>query len=250
MKKISILLLFSLPLFILAACGEDNTEGDIDTDLSELKQLEVALDVTEEADINETVEMNAAVTHGDEDVDDADEVVFEVWEESDQDNSEMIDSTNNDDGSYSAETTFDHDGLFHIQSHVTARETHTMPEKEVTVGDGGDYDDLEADGDDEFETDGFEIMFMKPEDVKVGEETELMTHILIDEDPLKGAQVRYEIWNHDESSQHKWEDADETSDGEYVTNYTFEDKGNYIVQIHVEDDDDLHEQKEHKLEVK
>ena len=31
--------------------------------------------------------------------------------------------------------------LFHIQVHVTARGMHTMPKKEVTVGDGGHYEE-------------------------------------------------------------------------------------------------------------
>ena len=52
-----------------------------------------------------------------------------------------IESVNEKDGLYTAETTFDHDGLFHIQVHVTARGFHTMPIKEVTVGDGGQYEE-------------------------------------------------------------------------------------------------------------
>lgn len=249
MKKISVFLLFSLPLFMLVACGNNN-QSDVDTDLSELEILEANLEVTEEVDVDDTVEMNADVTYGDEDVDDADEVVFEVWEENDKDNSEMIDSTNNGDGSYTADTTFDHDGLFHIQVHVTAREMHTMPKKEVTVGDGGNYDDVEADAEGDFHTNGFDMMFMEPEDVKAGEEIELMAHIHIDDKPLADAQVRYEIWKSDESGQHEWEETKANSDGEYTTSYTFEDKGKYMIQIHVEDDEDLHEHKEYELEVK
>lgn len=41
----------------------------------------------------------------------------------------MMDSTNAKEGLYTAETTFDHDGLFHIQVHVDARGMHTMPKK-------------------------------------------------------------------------------------------------------------------------
>ena len=85
--------------------------------------------------------MAAVVTQGDEKVEDADEVVFEVWEEGKKDDSVKIESTNEKDGLYTAETTFDHDGLFHVQVHVTARGLHTMPIKEVTVGNGGTYEE-------------------------------------------------------------------------------------------------------------
>lgn len=248
MKKKLGFLMLTFMLIALAACGNDNAKGDPDTDLDELQSLDVELHVTEEADVDETVDMEADVTYGDENVDDADEVIFEVWEEGDQDNSEMIDSTNNEDGSYSAETAFDHDGLFHVQVHVTARDLHTMPKKEITVGEGGEYDEA-VNAEDEFDTDGFSMHFMEPEDVKAGDETELMTHIEIDKEALKDADVRYEIWNYDEDNKHDWVDADETESGEYTGTHTFEEAGTYSIEIHVEDDDDLHEHTEVKIEV-
>jgi len=248
MKKKLGFLMLTFMLIALAACGNDNAKGDPDTDLDELQSLDVELHVTEEADVDENVNMKADVTYGDENVDDADEVVFEVWEEGDQDNSEMIDSTNNEDGSYSAETSFDHDGLFHVQVHVTARDLHTMPKKEVTVGEGGEYGEA-VNGENEFDTDGFSMHFMEPEDVTAGDETELMTHIEIDKEALEDADVRYEIWNYDEDNKHDWIDADETASGEYTGTHTFEEAGTYSIEIHVEDDDDLHEHTEVKVEV-
>ena len=73
--------------------------------------LEVELTVTETVEVDETVEMKALVTQGDEKIEDADEVVFEVWEEGKKSESEMIDSVNEKDGIYTAETSFDHDGF-------------------------------------------------------------------------------------------------------------------------------------------
>ena len=99
------------------------------------------LTVTEQVEVDGTIKMAAVVTQGDDKVDDADEVEFEVWEEGKKDESVKIESTNDKDGLYTAETSFDHDGLFHVQVHVTARGLHTMPKKEVTVGNGGNYEE-------------------------------------------------------------------------------------------------------------
>lgn len=43
--------------------------------------------------------------------------------------SSLIEAKNNNDGTYDAETTFEHDGVFTVQVHVTARGLHTMPKK-------------------------------------------------------------------------------------------------------------------------
>ena len=125
--------------------------------------LEVELTVTETAAINETVDMKAFVTQGDDKIEDASEVVFEVWEEGKKSESEMIDSLNEKGGIYTAETSFDHDGLFHVQVHVTANGMHTMPLTEVVVGDGGHYD--EQAGEDHHHAEGFSMHFMTPEEL-------------------------------------------------------------------------------------
>jgi hypothetical protein len=123
----------------LAACG-NGKEEEVPTEVKAPEMLEVELTVSETAAIDETVEMKAFVTQGDEEIDNADEVVFEVWEEGKKSESEMIDSVHEKGGIYTAETSFEHEGLFHVQVHVTANGLHTMPLKEVVVGDGGNYD--------------------------------------------------------------------------------------------------------------
>ena len=61
--------------------------------------------------------------------------------------------------------------------------------------------------------------------------------------------VRYEIWS-DLSENHEWVDAEEINAGEYEADYTFKEASTYHVQIHVEDDKDLHEHEEHEIIVK
>lgn len=134
-------------LALLSACGDDEDANQSE----ELKMLDVDFELPEEADVDETVELKATVTYGDEKVDDADEMEFEYWMENDQDNSTFIDGENNGDGTYTAEVTFDEDGVYELYAHTTARTLHTMPKKSITVGDGSDRDE-EANNDDNDES--------------------------------------------------------------------------------------------------
>lgn len=217
------------------------------TNVTELEPLLVELTVTNEVEVGETVNMSSLVTMGDKKIDDADEVVYEVWEEGKKSESVMIDSVNEKEGVYTAETSFDHDGLFHIQVHVTAKGLHTMPVEQVIVGSGGEYE--ESSGQD-YHTEGFSMHFMKPIDVTAGEEKELIVHTELDELPLEQLNVRYEIWHEGNPDQHDWVNAEETNTGEYTALYTFEEAEQYTIVIHVEDDEELHEHEEHIIEVK
>lgn len=92
--------------------------------------------------------------------------------------------------------------------------------------------------------------FIKPEDVKVEKETEFTVHLQNEDAPLEKASVRYEIWNDDISEKHDWVDTKESNPGEYTTTHTFKEAGTFTVQIHVTNDDGLHEHEEHEIEVK
>lgn len=243
-KKIGIALLVGI-LGLLGACNQEESEPI--TEAPEIFQLEADLTATETAEVGGTVAMKTIVTQGEEKIDDADEVVYEIWEEGKKAEGEMIDSINEGEGVYTAETSFDHDGLFHIQVHVTANAQHTMPLVEVTVGDGGNYE--EADVEENHHAEGFSMHFMKPEDIKTSEETDFVVHVQLDKDALEGANVRYEIWDESSEAAHDWVDTSETTAGEYAATHVFEEAGTYTVQIHVENVDGLHEHEEHEIEV-
>lgn len=240
MKKTLWMILSALLLTVLVACGDEATQD-------ELQLLEVDFEVPEAVDVGETVELKAHVTYGDEKVTDADEVVFEVWEKGNRENGDMLDAINHEDGTYTIEVTFDHDGIFEMYAHTTARELHTMPKKEIVVGEGGDYDNV--DGDLGFQTEGFDLHFMDPEEPKVGEAVDLIVHVLMDEDAFENATVRYEIWNDNMSEDRDWMDADETTAGEYLTTYTFEEAGTYHIHVHVEDDNGLQEHAVYEINI-
>lgn len=239
-KRLLLTLVAIMMAIVFTACGDNNNNDE------ELKTLDVEFEVPEQIDVGETLELEAFVTYGDEPVTDADEVEFEVWEKNDQDNSTDYPSENNGDGTYTVEVTFDHDGVFEMYAHTTAHDLHTMPLREITVGEGGDYDE---DGDDHsFDTEGFDMHFMGVEDGKAGVETDLVVHVMINEEHLADAKVRYEIWTDEDEDNRDWIDATET-DEEYVANHTFDEQGTYNIQIHVEDDEDLHEHAQETVEI-
>ncbi|KXH87099.1 FixH family protein [Sporosarcina sp. HYO08] len=243
MKRNLWLLLLVSVLVILSACNQKVDEQNNATEEAP-QPIAVELTVTEKADVDSPVEMTALVTQGEEKIEDADKVVYEVWEEGKKDESIMIDATNEENGLYTAETSFGHDGLFHIQVHVDARGMHTMPKKEVVVGDGGHYEEAHDEGDEHGHTEGFSMHFDLPESISITESTDLVVHIEIDSTPLEKARVRYEIWNEADADKRDWIEADEPKAGEYIGKHTFAAAGTYHIQIHVEDAHDLHEHEE------
>ena len=143
LRKSLVMVAAMFTAMVLAACGdtEETTEDD------ELDMLDVDFDVSETAEVGESIELEAYVTYGDEAVPDADEVDFEIWEMCDKDNSEHETPTNNDDGTYTLEYTFEEDGIYEVYAHTTAHDMHTMPKKEIKVGEGGEYDCEEEEDD-------------------------------------------------------------------------------------------------------
>ncbi len=99
-----------------------------------LEEVMVEFQTPTELAVNEEVVLSVKVTQGDEAVDDADSVEFEVWESGMRDASEMIDGQLTEDGVYEAKYTFDHDGVYYMFAHTTARGLHVMPKQELTVG--------------------------------------------------------------------------------------------------------------------
>lgn len=252
MFKKFLLLVIVLLMSLLAACGSGNEVESNENE--ELAVLEVDFQPPESAEVGESITLEATVTYGDELVTDADEVTFEYWLDDDEENSTTIEAANNEDGTYSAEVTFEEEGVYSIYAHTTARDMHTMPLKQIAVGDVEELDQSKEDSESDEENgshdhaDGFHIHFMEPETLISEDETELMVHLQMDGEAYQNADVQFEIWEAD-AEKHDWVDAEETNAGEYVANYTFKNSGIYQLQIHVQDDNDLHEHKQVELEV-
>lgn len=128
MKKIPFLLLC---LFIaLEGCSKtDNTAQK-----SEVPALlEVVIKTPDIVNAKEKVKIDAIVTQGDDKVNDAEEDNFEIWKEGQEKHTKYIGKSQGK-GIYSINNTFSEEGKYYIVAHVTARDMHNMPNKEITVG--------------------------------------------------------------------------------------------------------------------
>ncbi|MDM5335031.1 FixH family protein [Ureibacillus composti] len=127
--------LIAVPLFLLG-CSSNEPEIDTNDEPVDISALEVKVDILtpEKVAVNETVELAAHVTQNDENINDAESVKFEVWESGHRDAAQMLEGKLDEDGVYKAEITFDHDGVYYMFAHTTARGMHTMPKQQIIAG--------------------------------------------------------------------------------------------------------------------
>jgi hypothetical protein len=139
MKKILFLSFMVLSVFIISACNNKEQQEQADDKVPEF--VEVNLSVTPEpGKANEPIVFEAKVTQGEENVEDADEVKFEIWRAKDEKH-EKIEVEHSEDGIYRLEKAFEQEGTYYIISHVTARDMHNMPKKEFVVGTASEPED-------------------------------------------------------------------------------------------------------------
>ena len=115
---------------ILSGCSEkvDTTESAMPS------MVEVTIVNEEKFNAGEQVELSAQVKQGNEYVNDADEVIFEVWESGLREQAIKLDGKLKKDGTYAVHHTFDHDGVYYMFAHTTARNMHVMPKMKLIVG--------------------------------------------------------------------------------------------------------------------
>lgn len=100
------------------------------------------------------------------------------------------------------------------------------------------------------QSEGFNMHFTELENVTTTEETKLEVKITLDEVALEDAKVRYEIWKDNDKDNTDWQDAKEATVGSYIAEYVFKESGTYHIQVHVENDEGLHEHMEYEVNVK
>lgn len=132
MKKLFLTLAMTAVLTV--GCGAE--EEAVDTLGNGEVPVEVIVDVLtpEKLNAGEVTTLEVKVTQGDEVVNDADSVEFEVWESGLREEGVMLDGELTEDGVYTAEYTFDHDGVYYMYAHTTARGMHVMPKQQFIVG--------------------------------------------------------------------------------------------------------------------
>ena len=134
MKKVIISLALLVAL-TLVGCGEKKEEKETSTSQQgTLEEVFVEIQTPEDLPVGEEVILSAKVTQSEEAVNDADKVEFEVWESGLRNEGEMLDGELTEDGTYVADYVFDHDGVYYMFAHTTARGMHVMPKQELIVG--------------------------------------------------------------------------------------------------------------------
>jgi hypothetical protein len=129
MKKLLYFVAATLVFVVLVACG-----NGVNPSSDQPKMLNVKLSVSpNKGEVNQPITFEAKVTQGNEKVNDADEVLFEIWRAKDE-NHEKIAVKQPKNGVYHLEKSFKQEGTYYIVSHVTARGMHNMPKKEFIIG--------------------------------------------------------------------------------------------------------------------
>ena len=246
-----------LTVLMLSACGtkEEQVNNGATSSDEVPEMLEVDLTVPETAAAGEAVTFTAAVTQGEEIVEDADEVKFEVLNLSSGEK-EMIDGSLNDDKLYTIDYTFKTNGTYDITSHVTARSMHTMPTKQIAITGGEEAATVptsepttEHAAHGENHHGGGATIDFNEGTTTVGEAVMLETNVTLTEEPLEGARVQYDIVRSD-TEQHTWLEAPEQKAGVYQTEFTFTEAGTYEIEVHVTKGDEIHEHVKKKYTVK
>ncbi|WP_193726893.1 FixH family protein [Paenibacillus guangzhouensis] len=139
-KKMSMLAIACILLIALLAGCSGSNEGmnhdgmNMDMDMSEdaMNPIKVEIILPAQITANKDVVLQAKVTQTDKPVDDAKEVMFELWRGEEQEH-EKIEAKLTSNGVYQIEKQFAESGEYTMIAHVTAREMHSMPKKTFEV---------------------------------------------------------------------------------------------------------------------
>lgn len=229
-----------LLILLMGACS--NNEDQQTKTADEVPEIvEVDLIVPTEAEVGTEVVFTAVVTQGEELVDDAHEVKYEIMNLT-SGKKEMVEASLNEDKHYSIPYTFETNGTYDITSHVTARDMHMMPTKQIVVTGGEESaPETEDHSHGEGHHHGSKVTIEFEEgSTTVGEEIVLETILSLEDAPLEDARVQYDISRSD-VAHHTWLVAPEVEAGVYQVAYTFTESGSYEIEVHVTKGEEIHD---------
>ena len=130
---------FILSLLISGCTTESSPDPDPNTNPApapaQIQPLEVEFMWSPNpGQVGEAINLQVTVSQGEEQVDDAGEVLFEIWQEG-QEEHEMIQATPQGEGRYAIQIVFPQAGSYHVIYHVNARDMHSMNKAELIVED-------------------------------------------------------------------------------------------------------------------
>ncbi|MDG5786227.1 FixH family protein [Evansella sp. AB-P1] len=270
MKRVLLVVIYTIIGTLLVGCGQsennNSSSGEINFD-----PLGVEIIAPDEVDPHTDVVLQAFVTQGEEKVNDASEVLFEIWKHGQKEESDFIEAhLTEDDGVYEITYQFPEVNIYLIQPHVTARGMHQMPVREIMVGDVPDdhpyYQEDDQDhhhnhdhdhhndhehGDDHHHShelhESMAVDWRVGEEVKLHEEVKLATFVEWQDAPWTEGRLRYEVYQPGDEV-HDWLEAEEETAGLYTVSHVFEELGEYHIIIHIEDDE-LHEHVQKKVTI-
>jgi hypothetical protein len=249
MKNVITLMAIFL-IVLLAACGKEEYA------VPELLEVDLRLP-EDKLDPGAEVILEAYVWQGDEAVEDANEVKFEIQLQGVPD-SEILEGQHQGKGIYTAEKQFMEEGIYSITAHVTARDMHNMPKKDLVIGtpseptDGEHTEHESEDGHTEHDDHGDDaqngehaghshdgdviVDLQSGYEIKVNENTELAVFVEEKGEPVTGAALTFEIWAEGQEEHDILESAEEGK-GVYKANRKFETAGMYKILVYVKKGD-------------
>ncbi|TFE02200.1 FixH family protein [Jeotgalibacillus salarius] len=121
-----------MAVVLLAACSQEE-----ETAIEMPEMVEVEISVPDDAVPGEETVLQAEVTQGGEVVEDANEVLFEIWNDAEGTESERVEASHTENGVYEVAYTFE-ESIYTVQAHTTARDMHVMPKTQFHVGEPTD----------------------------------------------------------------------------------------------------------------
>ncbi|RSK26106.1 hypothetical protein EJF36_04015 [Bacillus sp. HMF5848] len=253
-----------MALLLLTGCGEsesspsqEHANSNTETDVPIL--IAVDLQLPEEITVHEEFSLAATVTQGEEKVEDAYEVKFELRAPNEE-VGEMLTGKHAGEGIYTVSATLDEPGEYVVVSHVTARRMHVMPSEKIIVTDphgstekkSNDDANKEMGNDAHDDHEHHHTHFSSEVEVKLVVEpqtsdtsTTLTAHVSHRDGLLEDGYVTFEVWKAGQDK-HNYVGANSVERGMFSAAYTFQTKGTYHIIVHVKTDE-LHEHIEHTL---
>ncbi len=245
MKRFLMGITLVLSVIVSACSAQENHDNHSMSDDVVPEMVVVELTVPRTAATGAKVEFIAKVMQGEEIVEDANEVKFEIINKA-TGGKESVAATLNKDKNYVTTYHFEKAGVYDITSHVTARNMHTMPTKTIEVT--GEKV-VTSHSEENVQHDPGATIEFEDGTTTVGEAVKLTANISISESPLEGARVQYEIVRSD-ADYHHWVEASENESGKYQVEFTFTESGTYVVQVHVTKGEKIHDHVEKTYIVK
>lgn len=123
-------------MIVSTACSSkgDKATQDPKQQTSFMQPIEVGIQVPSQLEPKKEYVLQVHLQQGKAAIDDASDVQFEIWKKDQLNKGKKIKAQHEQNGVYTVKNSFPGDGVYYIQTHVTAHGMHVMPVKMVVVG--------------------------------------------------------------------------------------------------------------------